>query len=221
MSYISSSDSQTSLNGFGCGAGCNCGPCRSGSGLSEWYEKQPVERPQLSGAQCDCRRTPFGFAGFAEPTTPLQQNLANIKAALDLNPKGGYVRGTPARAALDAAFGGVPVCLAAEVLIELRFGNSPVARLFKYRLHRKTFGEMLEMLKTKVQMCFQALKLATLRDPAVPSCSSIDTLTTSICNTGKLLCKTAAELDQPDGWAKCQSAIISCRNAAQSSRGCP
>ena len=215
MSYISASDSQTSLNGLGCGAGCNCGPCKSGGGVGEWYEKE-----RLSGSQCDCRQ--IGFAGFGEPTpTPLQQRLAQIKAALDLNPKGGYVRGTPARAALDAAFAAVPVCLAAEVLIELRFGNSPVARLFKYRLHRKTFGEMLEMLKTKVQMCFQALKLATLRDPAVPSCSNIDTLTTSICNTGKLLCRTAAGLDQPDGWARCQSAIISCRNAAQNSRGCP
>ena len=219
MSYISASDSQTSLNGLGCEAGCNCGPCKSAGGLSEWYEK---ERQQLSGSQCDCRRAQFGRAGFGEPTpTPLQQALARIKAALDLNPKGGYVRGTPARAALDGAFAAVPICLAAQVLIELRFGTSPVARLFKYRLHRKTFGEMLEMLKTKVQMCFQALKLATQRDPAVPSCSSIDTLTNSICNTGKLLCRTAADLDEPDGWARCQAAIISCRNASQTSRGCP
>lgn len=221
MSYISASDSQTSLNGFGCGAGCNCGPCNSGGALNEWYERASVERQQLSGLQCNCGRGQFGLAGLGEPTTPLQQNLANIKAALDINPKGGYVRGTPARAALDAAFGGVPVCLAAEVLIELRFGNSAVARLFKYRLHRKTRGEMLEMLKTKVQMCFQALKLATQRDPAVPSCSTIDQFTTSICNDGRRLCKVAAELDKPEGWAKCQAAVISCRNAAQTSRGCP
>lgn len=216
MSYISASDSQTSLNGFGCGAGCNCGPCKSG-GLSEWYEKESLQRQPPSAAMSGF----YGLAGFGEPTTPFQQSLARIKAALDLNPKGGYVRGTPARAALDAAFAAVPVCLAARVLIELRFGTSSVARLFKYRLHPKTFGEMLEMLKTKVQMCLQALKLATLRDPAVPSCANIDQATNNICNTGKLLCKTAGELDQRDGWNKCASAIISCSNAAQSSRGCP
>ena len=221
MSYISASDSETSLNGFGCGAGCNCGPCRSGGALSEWYEKAPVERQQLSGLQCNCGRTPFGLAGFAEPTTPLQQNLAKIKAALDLNPKGGYVRGTPARAVLDAAFGGVPICLAAQVFIELRFSNSPLARLFKYRLHPRTFGEMLEILKHKVGMCFQALKLATQRSTAAPSCAGIDTLTTSICHDGRSLCKIAGELDEPDGWAKCQSAIISCKNASQNSRSCP
>src|SRR5262245_44306368 len=130
MSYISASESQTTLNGLGCGAGCNCGPCRSGGALSEWYEK--------------------GLAGFAEPTTPLQQALARIKTALDLNPKGGYVKGSSARAALDAAFLAVPVCLAAEVFTELRFGNSPVAKLFKLRLHPKTFNEMLNILKQQV-----------------------------------------------------------------------
>ena len=221
MSYISASDSEASLNGFGCGAGCNCGPCRSGGALSEWYEKVPVEPKQLSGLQCNCGRGQFGFAGLAEPNpTPLQQQLAKIKAALDINPKGGYVRGTPARATLDAAFGGVPICLAAEVLLELRFGNSPLARLFKYRLHRKTFGEMLDILKHKVGMCFQALKLATQRDNATPSCADIDTLTTSICNNGRSLCKVAGELDERDGWARCQSAIISCRDASRRSKDC-
>lgn len=220
MSYISASDSETLFSGFGCGAGCNCGPCKSGGGLSEWYEKAAVERQQLSGLQCSCGRGQFGFAGLAEPNTPLQQHLAKIKQALDINPKGGYVRGTPARAALDAAFGGVPICLAAEVLIELRFSNSPLAKLFKYRLHRKTFGEMLDILKHKVGMCFQALKLATQRSNAAPGCTDIDTLTTSICNSGRSLCKVAGELDEPDGWARCQSAIISCRDASRRSKDC-
>lgn len=221
MSYISASDSETSLNGFGCGAGCNCGPCRSGGVLSEWYVKEPVERQQLSGLQCNCSRPPFGLAGFAEPTTPLQQHLARIKAALDLNPKGGYVRGSAARAALDSAIGDVPICLAPKVFVELRFGNSAVARLFKLRLHPKTFGELLEMLKTKVLMCFQALKLTALRDPAVPSCSTVDTVTRSICNAGRLRCKEAGERDERDAWAKCEEEIIRCTNASQNSRSCP
>lgn len=268
MSYISASDSEPSLNGSGCGKDCGCAPCRSRGGLSEWYEKEAVERqppappsrsagpvsglglygdgmcgpispvvrlfddqlwspgcyrrmrPPSLGIRCHCRSSQIGLAGLGEPTTPLQNSLEKIKKALDLNPAGGYVRGTPARSALDAAFASVPVCLAAKVFIELRFGNSPLARLFKYRLHPRTFREMLDMLKTKVQMCLQALKLATLRDAPAPSCKNIDTLTNSICNNGRLLCKLAAELDEPDGWTKCESAIISCRDAAKVSRDC-
>lgn len=218
MSYISASDSETSLSGFGCGAGCNCGPCRSGGGLSEWYERAPVERQQLSGLQCNCHRNQFGLAGFGEPTTPLQQNLARIKAALDINPKGGYVRGTTARAALNAAFGDVPICLAAQIYIELRFGNTPLAKLFKFRLHTKTRGEMLDLLKQKIGMCFQALKLTTQRH--APGCIDIDTLTKAICNNGRSLCRVAADLDEPDGWARCQAAIISCRDASRKSEDC-
>jgi hypothetical protein len=181
----------------------------------------PDIRSPLFGIQCHCQRGQIGLAGFAEPTpTPLQQSFARIKAALDLNPKGGYVRGTPARAVLDGAIAAVPVCLAAKVFIELRFGTSPLAKLFKYRLHPRTFQEMLEMLKTKVLMCLQALKLATLRNTPAPSCTNIDTLTNSICNNGRLLCKTAGELDEIDGWNKCVSAINSCRDASQRSRDC-
>jgi hypothetical protein len=276
MSYISASDSEPSLSGSGCGENCGCAPCKSRGGLSEWYEKEGVEkqqpvrtstaagpvsgwqssgqgfgsygddrrgpfspvvsfvddrlrstgcyptmRPRRLGIRCDCRSGQIGLGGLGEPSTPLQNSLEKIKKALDLNPAGGYVKGSSARSVLDAAFASVPVCLAAKVFIELRFGNSPLARLFKHRLHPKTFREMLDILKMKVQMCLQALKLATLRDtPVSQSCTNIDTVTKSICNNGRLLCKTAAELDELDGWTKCESAINSCRNAAQASRDC-
>src|SRR5688572_22034063 len=60
MSYIMGSDSETALNGFGCGPGCNCGPCSSGSAMGEWYEKAPVERAQPS-------RPPIAAGPMGEP----------------------------------------------------------------------------------------------------------------------------------------------------------
>jgi hypothetical protein len=58
MSYISSTKNDAYLGGFGCGPGCGCAPCRSGSSnLSEWYERdddddEPVKPvPQSAPAQ--------------------------------------------------------------------------------------------------------------------------------------------------------------------------
>jgi hypothetical protein len=161
------------------------------------------------------------LGGFAEPNpTPFQKSVAAIKAALDLNPAGGYVRASSARAALDTAFLSVPPCDAAKLFRELRFGNTPLARLFKYRLHPKTFREMLDILNGKVQFCLAALKTAAVRFNPAPNCTVIDRATESICHNAQLLCKVASELDEPDGWAKCENAVNASRGAAVRSRGC-
>jgi hypothetical protein len=265
MSYISAADSESSLNGFGCGANCGCGPCRSGGRLNEWYEKEAVAKqppapprsaavsglgfyghgsgpsspvvtfvhdpswssgcyssvqPRFSSIKCHCRSGHAGLAGFGEPTTPLQKALDEIKKALDLNPAGGYVRGSAARRVLDAAFGDVKPCLALAVFKELRFGNSPLARLFKHRLHPKTFREMLEMLKTKIFMCPIGIKLRASRNTPAPSCSNVDALRETLCDAAKLRCRTAG-LDDSDAWAACEAAINSCRIAADNSKSCP
>ena len=59
MSYISEFESRSSLDGLGCGASCNCGPCKSNfSGLGERYERQ---EPEAAG-----RSESLSFYGFAE-----------------------------------------------------------------------------------------------------------------------------------------------------------
>jgi hypothetical protein len=58
MSYISSSDSEGSLSGFGCGGNCGCAPCKSGiNGLDEWYMRDIPN--QVSGSEIE---------GFGDPT---------------------------------------------------------------------------------------------------------------------------------------------------------
>src|SRR5262245_22476431 len=170
--------------------------------------------------ECTCRRRDIGFSGFAEPTTPLQNALEKIKNALDLNPKDGYIKGSPARAALDAAIADVKVCLAVEVFRELRFGTGPVGRLFRHRLHPITIEQTLQILKNKVVLCFQALKLTTLRNQPAPNCSAIDDETRKFCDAGRDACKLAAELDAPGAWEMCAASVQSCRDASNKSRSC-
>jgi hypothetical protein len=49
MAYFSANDSDT-LSGFGCGPECSCGPCRSNSGLNEWYEREERDEPEAPKA---------------------------------------------------------------------------------------------------------------------------------------------------------------------------
>ena len=75
MSYISASDTETALNGFGCGSGCNCGPCSSGAAMGEWYEKAPVERvqpsppPAAAGPVGEPDLAFYGDGGYGEART--------------------------------------------------------------------------------------------------------------------------------------------------------
>ena len=173
-----------------------------------------------SRLECTCRRSNIGFSGFAEPTTPLQNALEKIKKALDLNPKDGYIKRSPARAALEDAMAGVKVCLAVEVFRELRFGTGPVGKLFRHRLHPITIQQMLQILKNKIVLCFQALKLTAQRNQPAPNCSAIDDETRDFCNAGRDACKLAAELDAPGAWEMCAASVQSCRNASNRSRNC-
>jgi hypothetical protein len=170
----------------------------------------------------------FQLSGFAEPQPePFQQSVQAIQKALDRNPVGGYVKGSAARAELDAAFASVPPCDAIKLYRELRFGTTPLARLFKYRLHPKTFREMLGVLKAKVPECLDLLRQkGTERAPRPGPClvppkdKQALTLAEAICHNTELLCKVAGELDEPDGWAKCDEAIVTCRDAMLRARPC-
>lgn len=215
MSYISASDSESSSGFYG--GGCTPSPVVNFVSDASCYARM---RPIVSRLECTCRRSNIGFSGFAEPVTPLEKALEKIKKALDLNPKDGYIKRSPARAALDAAVAAVPVCLAVEVFRELRFGTGPVAKLFRRRLHPITIEQMLRILKNKIVLCFQALKLTTQRDKAAPNCSAIDDETTKFCNAGRDACKLAAELDAPGAWEMCAASVQSCREASNRSRSC-
>lgn len=199
------------------GLGFSRGSCTSFSPVVSFVNERSCY-PKL--IECTCRRRSIGFSGLAEPTTPLENALEKIKKALDLNPKDGYIKRSPARAALDAAIADVKVCLAVEVFRELRFGTGPVGRLFRHRLHPITIQQTLQILKNKVVLCFQALKLATLRNQAAPNCSSLDDETRKFCDAGRDACKLAAELDAPGAWEMCAASVRSCNDAASKSRGC-
>jgi hypothetical protein len=58
----------------------------------------------------------MSFAGFSEPSNQgqFQKERAASEAALKLNPIGGYVKGSPARRALEDAF-----CVRASVFPQL------------------------------------------------------------------------------------------------------
>src|SRR6266705_4897935 len=170
----------------------------------------------------------FRLAGLAEPQPgAFQQSIQAIEKALKLNPVGGYVKGSAARAELDAAFASVPACDAVKLYRKLRFGTTPLARLFKYRLHPKTFGEMLEILKSKIPECLDLLRQKGTEKAARPGPCLMPpkhkqalTLADAICHNTELLCKVAAELDEADGWAKCDEAMVKCRDAMLRARPC-
>lgn len=95
-----------------------------------------------------------GFSGLsATDEELLQQSRSAIKAALDLNPVGGYVAGSSAARALEAAFDSVPPCKAPDLAKELSDGQTALARLFGYRLATPTRQRMLDKLIAKANVC--------------------------------------------------------------------
>jgi hypothetical protein len=108
-----------------------------------------------------------GLRGFAQPrdTSQRQQSLDAVLRALQLNPVGGYVKGSSARKQLEEAFESVPGTSALELFNHLRRGEGLLGRLFHYRLHDVTKGTMLNILWQKhleqqrqLQEAQQALK---------------------------------------------------------------
>ncbi|MEO8134764.1 MAG: hypothetical protein ABI831_12390 [Betaproteobacteria bacterium] len=89
--------------------------------------------------------------GLAQPrdTSDRQQSLDAILKALQLNPVGGYVKGSAARRQLEAAIDSVPRTSALELHDQLGTGTGPLGKLFKYRLHEATQKAMRDILWTK------------------------------------------------------------------------
>jgi hypothetical protein len=115
------------------------------------------------------RAQEVGLRGFAQPrdTSQRQKSLDAILRALQLNPVGGYVKGSSARKQLEEAFEAVPGTSALELFNQLRRREGPLGRLFHYRLHDITKGTMLDILwrkhleqRRQLQEAQQALKQA-------------------------------------------------------------
>jgi hypothetical protein len=94
--------------------------------------------------------------------SPLTQRLAAIKAALDLNPKRGYLPGSAARQQLEAAFAAVPQSAALELTNQFLNQQGALEKLFRHRLHPVTQKVMLSILLKKAKE-FQQQERETLR----------------------------------------------------------
>jgi hypothetical protein len=98
------------------------------------------------------------FQGFSDDVPDLQRfqkSLVAIRAALELNPRTGYVKGSPPRKQLDDAFESVPQCSAFELATQLLKGEGPLEKLFRYRLARPSQRAMFLVLMRKVNECQQ------------------------------------------------------------------
>jgi hypothetical protein len=84
-----------------------------------------------------------GFFGDI-PDVQFQKSLAAIQAALELNPRTGYVKGGPPRKKLEEAFESVPPVSALDLTQRLLQNEGPLERLFRYRLHPATQGAILK-----------------------------------------------------------------------------
>src|SRR5712691_1476328 len=99
-----------------------------------------------------------GDMRLADVPAPSEQELyrkskAAILAALNLNPAGGYVKGSAAGRALEDIVASVPNCSAPDLVKELLARQTPFANLFHYRMAPETYLRMLEILKNKMTAC--------------------------------------------------------------------
>lgn len=94
---------------------------------------------------------PGSVRAFGEPrdTSDTGRSLEAIRKALDLNPIGGYVKGSAARKKLDDALKSVPITSALEIFNQLKNRQDPLGRLFQYRLHDATKPIVLNILWAK------------------------------------------------------------------------
>jgi hypothetical protein len=123
------------------------------------------------------------LSGFAEPPQPtLAQAKAAIMAALQLNPVGGYIINTPPRQALEAAFALVPPCSALELGMELNRKETPLAKLFQYRLATPTRAAMRNILSKKMDECTSKTDLLQeARRTLCPMMKEMETKVAEIC----------------------------------------
>src|SRR5688572_28835443 len=99
-----------------------------------------------------------GLSDDAPDLQQLQKSLATIRAALELNPRTGYVKGSPPRKKLEEAFESVPRSTALELAQKLLEKEGPLERLFRYRLHTDTQRAMLLVLARKAEEFSQQQK---------------------------------------------------------------
>jgi hypothetical protein len=99
-----------------------------------------------------------GLSDDAPDPQQLQKSLAAIRAALELNPRTGYVKGSPPRKQLEEAFESVPRSSALELTKQLLKKEGPLERLFRYRLHAATQQAILGILLRKAREFSQQLK---------------------------------------------------------------
>jgi hypothetical protein len=104
-------------------------------------------RKFLASRHSRCRET-----GLGDPDDEqFRKAAAALQSALDLNPRGGYVKGSRAREALEKAIGNVPDSLATKLLDHLLNNTGPLAELFRYRLAPETQISMYKILLMKAQ----------------------------------------------------------------------
>jgi len=102
-----------------------------------YFIPKAMDRTQLTGLR---------ELGEPRDTSDHGKSLEAIKKALDLNPVGGYVKGSSARRKLVDALRSVPLTSALEVFNQLKNGVGPLGKLFQYRLHDFTKRTMLDFL---------------------------------------------------------------------------
>jgi len=93
-----------------------------------------------------------GLSADAPDLRQFQKSLTAIRAALDLNPRMGYVKGSRPRQQLEEAFESVPPCSAPELGQQLK-GGGTLAKLFRYRLATSTQQAMIDILIRKANEC--------------------------------------------------------------------
>lgn len=97
------------------------------------------------------RNQQIGLHGFAlvRDTSQYQKSLDAILKVMELNPRMGYIKGSSVRRKLEEAFESVPRTSAFELFNQLSRDESPLGKLFHYRLHNVTRAAMLNILWRK------------------------------------------------------------------------
>jgi|SRR5688572_3952535 len=94
---------------------------------------------------------PSKLAGFGELGQPSDEERSKefLKKVLEINPAGGYVKGSVARNKLHVAIISVPIASAKALHDQLKAGSGDLGRLFQRRLHTVTRKWVLSMLWNK------------------------------------------------------------------------
>src|SRR5215212_8113656 len=131
--------------------------------------------------------------GFSEPSLSADhdRSVDAIRRALQLNPFGGYVKGSPARRALEEAFESVPSCSALKLGQQLMKSEGALEKSFRHRLHADTQKAMIQVLIRKAKEC-QEQEKAELRRMEEEERRRVG----EFARTRQLICASLAKSDQ-------------------------